>query len=232
VTIEYDVFCPKVIGAIAGSNFLPPNSMGRSIHFGMLPKLPSENVEEFKYADDDEFLMQRRKLARFALDNAETLRAANPAMPEGFDNRLRQNWKLLFAIADLAGGTWPKRVRAAAVKLTKQYYEPSVGRQCLSLFVELFLKSEYEGMVTSGWAQEQFTADPTSIWVNYRGKGPITQWGIKNILASYDIRPDSIHPRGRPSDRGYKIEWFETAFRHYLHIEIADILEQWRERKK
>jgi hypothetical protein len=232
VTVEYDVFCPKVIGAIAGSNFLPPNSMGRSIHFGMLPKLPHEIVEEFQYADNDEFLEQRRKLARFALDNAEVLRTANPAVLEGFDNRLRDNWRLLFAIADLAGGSWPKRVRAAAVKLTKQYYEPSVGRQCLSLFVELFLTSEYEGLVTSAWAQKQFVADPTSVWVNYKGRGPITQWGIKDILNPYGVRPGLIHPRGHPTTRGYKLEWFETPFRYYLHVEIKDILKQWRKRKK
>jgi len=239
VTMEYDVFCPKVIGAIAGSGFLPPNAMGRSIHFGMLPKLPSETVERFAYADDDEFLAQRRKLARFALDNAEALRAAAPTMPEGFDNRLLENWRLLFAIADLAGGTWPKRARAAAVALTKQYYEPSVGRQCLRMFVDLFLTSEYEGMVTSAWAQKQFTADPTSVWVNYKGKGPITQWGIKDIVGKYQktsgglISPDVIHPRGGKSgDRGYKIEWFEVAFRHYLGVEVKDILKQRRKRGK
>jgi len=232
VTVEYDVYCPKVIGAIAGSNFLPPNAMGRSIHFGMLPKLPSETVEEFQYADNDEFLEQRRKFARFALDNAEALRAANPTVPKGFDNRLRANWRLLFAIADLAGGSWPKRIRAAAIQLTKQYYEPSIGRQCLGRFVELFLASEYEGMVTSGWAQEQFTSDPTAIWANYKGRGPITQWGIKDILSKYHISPNVIHPRGRAADRGYKIEWFEVAFRHYLHVEVADILEQWREQRK
>jgi hypothetical protein len=152
--------------------------------------------------------------------------------PEGFDNRLQENWRLLFAIADLAGGSWPKRARAAAVNLTKQYYEPSVGRQCLSLFVELFLTSKYDGMVTSAWAQEQFTADPTSIWANYRGRGPITQWGIKFVLHPYNIRPDLIHPRGYPTTRGYKIEWFETAFRHYLGVETTDILKQRHDRKK
>src|SRR5262249_55677665 len=82
VTVEYDVFSPKIIGAIAGSNFLPPNAMGRSIHFGMLPKLPSETIEEFGYADNDELLAFRRKLARFAVDHAEALRAADPTMPE------------------------------------------------------------------------------------------------------------------------------------------------------
>jgi len=238
VTVEYDVFCPKIIGAIAGLNFLPPNAMGRAIHFGMLPKLASETVEEFRYADDAELLTLRQKLARFAFDSAERLRNANVELPEGFDNRLRDNWKLMFAIADLAGGSWPKRIRAAAVKLTKQYYEPSVGRQCLSLFVELFQRSEYDGIVLSGWAHKQFIADPTSVWVNYKGKGPITQLGIANILAGYPstlggpIRPDVIHPRGRPADRGYKLEWFETVLRHYLGVEVKDILEQRRKERK
>jgi hypothetical protein len=201
VTVEYNVFCPKVIGAMAGSNFLPPNAMARSIHFGMLPKLPDETVEPFGYADNEVFLEQRQKLARFAQDNMERLRGANVEMPEGFDNRLRDNWRLLFAIADLAGGSWPKRIRAAAVALTEQFYEPSVGRQCLTMFVDLFLRSDHEGIVTSSWAQEQFVADPTSVWVNYKGKGPITQWGIKNILGGYHIRPDLVHPCGHPNAR-------------------------------
>jgi Protein of unknown function (DUF3631) len=229
----YDVFCPKVIGAIANLNFLPPNAMARSIHFDMWPKLPHESLErDFNYQDDDEFLTLRRKLARFTIDNAEALRTALPAIPEGFDNRLRQNWKLIFAIADLAGGSWPKCARAAAVKLTQEYDAPSEGKQCLQMFVELFLRSEYKGMVISAWAREQFIADPTSDWANYRGRGPITQWGIGHILANYRIKPGVIHPRGHPADRGYKLEWFEKPFRHYLNIEVADILKKWRKRKK
>src|SRR6516165_2395862 len=214
--LQYQTPRGKVVGELSGASF-----------FHMI-----DRVHPTLIIDNDEFLVQRRKFARFALDNAEALRAANPAVPKGFDNRLRANWRLLFAIADLAGGSWPKRIRAAVVQLTKQYYEPSIGRQCLGRLVELFPASEYEGMVTSAWAQEQFTSDPTAIWANYKGRGPITQWGIKDILSKYHISPNVIHPRGRAADRGYKIEWFEVAFRHYLHVEVADILEQWREQRK
>jgi putative DNA primase/helicase len=215
-TREYDVFCPKVIGAIAGSNLLPPNSIGRSINIKLLPKLAHEKIEEFSYEDDNEFLTLRRKLARFAVDNAEALKNSNPVMPAGFDNRLRGNWKLSFAIADLAGSTWPKRVRHAAMKLTQERDEPSEGKQLLKKFRdELFPK--YKGVITSAQAQKEITADPTSDWANYHGRGPITQWGIANILRRYyDIPPGVIHPRGRPADRGYKVEWFATAFLHYL----------------
>jgi len=36
------------------------------------------------------------------------------------------------------------------------------------------------------------------------------------LLKPFGIRPDVIHPRGKPADRGYNAAWFEVAFRHYL----------------
>ena len=38
---------------------------------------------------------------RWATDNAEALTRAEPIMPEGFDNRLGDNYRLSLAIADL-----------------------------------------------------------------------------------------------------------------------------------
>ena len=87
------------------------------------PKLPSEVVEDFDYVDDDEFKTIRRKLTRWAIDNAAALRDAKPESVPGFNNRIRMNWQILLAIADLAGGDWPKRARAAALEL----YERSDG---------------------------------------------------------------------------------------------------------
>ena len=102
------------------------------------------------------------------------------------------------------------------MKLTQERDEPSEGKKLLKKFRdELFPK--YKGEITSAQAQKETTADPTSDWANYHRRGPITQWGIANILRRYyDIKPGVIHPRGRPADRGYKVEWFATAFLHYL----------------
>ena len=118
------------------------------------------------------------------------------------------------------------------MELTQTFNEPSEGQQCLWMFCDLFLRSEYSGLVTSAWAQKEFVADPTSDWANYRGRGPINQWGIKHIVKAYGIRPGVIHPRGRAADRGYKIHDFEKPFRHYLGVEIADILAQRRDRNR
>jgi hypothetical protein len=64
--------------------------------------------------------------------------------------------------------------------------------------------------------QRWLTADPTGEWADFRGRGPISQRQIALLLDAYDIHPDFIHPRGRSSDRGYRVEWFELAFRHHL----------------
>lgn len=41
------------------------------------------------------------------------LACAWPESPEGVENRLAQIWEPLFALADVAGGDWPERARAA-----------------------------------------------------------------------------------------------------------------------
>jgi uncharacterized protein DUF3631 len=183
----------------------------------MLPKLPGEQVIHFKHAANDErFPTLRRQAMRWVIDNAAAIKGADPAMPEGFNNRLAENYVLLFAIADLAGGPWPDKVRTAAVKLSRAYNLPSLGRRLLAVFYDL--ASRHGPLLTSAGV-EQVLPTYGDEWANYRDSGrPINKWQIKELLKPFHIGPDVIHPRGRPADRGYDVRWpeFEVAFRHYL----------------
>jgi putative DNA primase/helicase len=212
VTRWFDPFCPKVI---AGVNVrLPKTTATRPITVKLWPKLRSDKVERFRHSDDDEFLTLRRKLARWAADNAAALKDARPVMPPGFNNRAVMNWELLLAIADLAGGDWPKLARQAAIKLSRQRREPSENKRLLGAFRELF--SKHGSMLTSADVQRLLTADPISEWADFRGHGPISQRQIAVLLDPFDIHPDVIHPKGRRAERGYKAEWFARAFLHFL----------------
>ena len=59
-----------------------------------------------------------RKLARWCADNFARLETADPTMPDTAFNRLADNWRPLFAIADVAGADWPARAAASFAALT------------------------------------------------------------------------------------------------------------------
>ena len=69
---------------------------------------------------------------RWAIDNAEALKGAEPEMPAGFDNRLGDNYRVLLAIADLAGGEWPEQAREAAQRLSGAADTASIGTRLLA----------------------------------------------------------------------------------------------------
>ena len=208
----FDPFCPKVI---AGVNIaLPKTTATRAITIKLVPKLPEEKVDDFNHVDDDNFITLRRKLARWAADTAEALKGARPLLPLGFKNRLRMNWLLQLAIADLAGGDWPKLARRAAVRLAPERREVSEGVRLLEAFRMLF--ATHGSMITSAEVQRLLIADANSEWADFRGHGPISQRQIAVLLDPYDVHPDVIHPQGRKAERGYKAEWFGDTFARYL----------------
>ena len=213
LTYWFDPFSPKVIAGVKLA--LLRTTMTRTISVKIVPKLPEEKVEDFDHVDDDTFLTLRRKLTRWAADNVEALKGARPVLPPGFTNRLRMNWLLQLAIADLAGGDWPKLARRAAIRLARERREPSVGIRGLEMFRVLFATHGTE--ITSADVQRWFAADQDDEWAEFNGPGrPITKRQIALLIADYGINPGVIHPRGSKADRGYKEEWFADAFARYL----------------
>ena len=132
ITVHFDPFCPKVVGLL--DRYLPRVLRTRAIEIRMVPKRPGETVEPFGYSDDFDFTTLRHKSARWSVDNAAALREAKPTVPNGLNNRAAENWKLLLAIAELAGGDWPDLARKAAEQLTRRGRQPSDGVKLLAAF--------------------------------------------------------------------------------------------------
>jgi hypothetical protein len=213
VIYEFDAFCPKVIGML-GLN-LPGATAGRAIVCMLWPKLPSERVADFRHVDDNDFTTLRRKLMRWAADNAMPLKDANPVVPPGFSNRLAANWWLLLAIADAAGCLWPKQARAAAVKLSRKRHQPSERLRLLAALHPIFATRE---QITSAELIAQLTADSDEEWAEFRGRGPISQRQVAALLAGFEIFPVVLHPTKRASlsRRGYRRSQFDDAFARFL----------------
>jgi putative DNA primase/helicase len=216
----FDPFCPKVLNGINLLAHLAPATRTRCITVKLLPKLENEEVADHRHADRDEnFIIARRKLLRWSIDHMAVLDNAKPEMPEGFFNRLRENYYLLFAIADLAGGgDWSKRARAAASKLAHEHNTPSLGKRLLAIFFDLAIKHQTT-LFTSAQLEQLVPAEDDA-FANYKNDRPINKYQIAALLKPYcDIQPKLIHPRGgKTADRGYDTTWpeFTLAFKHYL----------------
>jgi Protein of unknown function (DUF3631) len=212
-TVWFSPFSPKIVGLL-GMN-MPRALRGRCIVIKTWPKR-LEDKQEFNDVDDEVFAELRRKLARWSTDNAAVLKDARPLYPAGFINRLQVNWRLLLAIVELAGGSWPKQAREAAERISRTTTKPSYGLQSLQAFQQIFASGRTA--ITSQETVAVLTADPDSVWCEYNHGGPITQRQVAAILEPFDIHPIVIHPTGRssPSPRGYKLEQFRDAFARFL----------------
>jgi putative DNA primase/helicase len=215
--IEFDPYGTQAI-AMKGLN-MPGTTLSRCIICMIWPKLLSEVVEDFDECNDEEFKIIRRKLARWSVDNAVALRSAAPEC--SFNNRMRKNWKPLLAIADLAGGDWPKRARVAALELETDRDEPSEGVRLFAAIRDL-LGTRAE--ITSVDMCKALAADSSSGWSNYQRKGPISQAQLAALLRPYGIRPVTLHPTKRAdlTRHGYRASQFQNAFARLLQEPTKD----------
>lgn len=123
VRVVGDDHTPKKFGvwgakALAGIGHLADTLMDRSITLELRRKLPHEQVDRLRYAEPGLFDVLAAKLARFAEDYREAVRRTRPDLPSNLNDRAQDNWEPLLAIADVAGGQWPKWGRSAALKLS------------------------------------------------------------------------------------------------------------------
>lgn len=173
--------------AISGIGHLPDTLMDRAVILELRRKLPHENVDRLRYAHPEEFERLASMLARYALDHSPAIARARPVLPDMLNDRAQDNWEPLLAIADNAGGDWPERARAAALKIS------GAESQSLSL-----------------------NADDLKPWATYNRGKPMTPRQLAKRLSEYKIKPQSIRI-GTATPKGFMKEWFEDIFTRYLN---------------
>ena len=211
----FPTFCPKALG-MKGQK-LPDTTLSRTIIIEMVRRKPNEQVMDFGYVDDDRLAELRSELARYAADNADLLRRAHPAPPQGFENRRAANWRLLLAIADTAGEDWGRKARAAAEKIAGTTVSDSVGTELLADIKKVFDARPDADSILSRQMIELLTADPESRWCEWgRDRNPITQKQLAGLLREFHIISTTVHPAGWRHGKGYRRADFEEAWGRYL----------------
>src|SRR5262249_9061848 len=173
----------------------------------------SAKVERLRKRGNNEFAVLRQKAARWAADNFAKLADPDPQIPDALNDRAADNWRPLLAIADLAGGDWPKKAQDAASVLSGE----EVSTFNVDLLADIRATFGQAEIITAADLVAALVADPERPWATWgKGDKPFTQNGLARLLKPFAIISDTVHPAGRPHAKGYKRVWFEDAWASYL----------------
>lgn len=206
----FRVYTPAVL---CGIGDLPDTLGDRSIVIKLARAKPGELKARFDSRRTDKEKELCRKLARLADDNRERLTTADPVLPEGAHNRVADNWRPLFAIAELAGGDWPEWCKDAYVKLTSQSNDSEQG-------IRIDLLSDIRQVFK---VERIFSRDLCDLlaqlkdrrWPDVcRGK-PINERWLALRLGDFDIHSKTLRIEDDQA-KGYELADFQDAFERYL----------------
>ena len=211
----FEVFGPVVLGGIRE---LPGTLHDRSIVIRMKRATREEiagrsRFDSCRTAHETELC---RKLARWGQDNLEPLRNAEPDMGQ-LHNRLADNWRPLFAIADVVGGDWPRLAREAMRGLfTTTDEAETAGVMLLADIRDIFVERGADRL-TSAELVDALVSMEGRPWAEWgKGEKPITQNTVARLLKAFGIKPGTIRLPEEKTLKGYYRAKFEEDFRRYL----------------
>jgi hypothetical protein len=207
---EFSVFAAV---AFAANGKLPDDLEQRSIVIEMQRRRADENVAELREDRCEPLQNLARMCARWADDVADLIRDHDPDMG-GLINRIADNWRPLFAIADLIGDDWPDRAREAAASLMPKETE-SIGPMLLEDIKAVFVAKSADRL-SSEEICEALAAMEGRPWAEYgRALKQISKNQLAKSLKHFRIVPDTIRIGGRTA-KGYYRRQFQEAWDRYL----------------
>lgn len=210
---DFATFCPK---AIAGIGKLPDTVADRAIIISLKRRAPTEPIERLRRSvADGEAKPIREGLATWAATHIDELRELHPEIPDGLDDRAVDGWEVLIAIADVAGGDWPRRARVAALALSSgdAREDESSGVRLLADIKSIFENRGVDRLPSVEMCHALNFLEE-SPWGDWKGK-PLDPRGLARLLRPFGIRVTVVRI-GATTSKGYPVEGFADAFGRYL----------------
>lgn len=210
-------FATFAMAALAGIGDLPDTIMDRSVVIRMRRRAEGEKVKPFRSRRDIPALHELRDcIAAWARPLLDTAANLEPEMP--VEDRAADTWEPLVVVADLAGGTWPRRARVAcarmvAAEVAAEEDHPSGARILADIRRVFFAQREVDSLATEDLLHH-LRQDPESPWAEW-GRGGLTARELGRILREFDVRPGNVRMADRTQRKGYMRNKFLDAWRRY-----------------
>lgn len=204
---DFSTFGPK---AIAGIGKLPDTVASRAIRIELKRRTKDEPAAKFRERDariEAEPIVSA--LVAWASQHTDGLRGQRPAMPQGLRDRSEDVLEPLFAIADLAGGTWPDRARRAAVTLMGTVPNGDINIELLHDIRRIF-EDEHATFLPSKTLIDKLVSLEDQPWAEWSKGKPMSQRAMADRLKGFGIIPGSNGEK-----RGYLRDRFTDAWTRY-----------------
>jgi putative DNA primase/helicase len=220
----FAVFAPVML---CGIGALPGTLHDRSIPVRLKRAKRGEIQARFDSRHVEVETQLCRKLARWIADHGVRIEACEPILPETMFNRVADNWRPLFAIAQIAGGDWPERCLSAYGKLTSGEFEDVET-------LRVALLTDVQQIFAGTWPSLDEGEEPSPIerifsknlcqkladmkerpWPEVSKGKPITERWLASNLASFGIHPKNLRIDKKLA-KGYEADVFKDAFERYV----------------
>jgi hypothetical protein len=211
---QLNTFAMAMLAAIGD---LPDTIMDRAVVIRMRRRAPGERVDPYRTRRDAPPLNHvRDRLTAWAREHLRELQHAAPAMP--LEDRAADTWEPLVAVADLAGGEWPERARAAAAVMTaaeaEQEEDSSASVRLLGDLREVF--DQAEALYSTTVLQRLHKLDDAP-WADWYGH-PLSTRDLAKLLRPYGVRAKNVREHGGEPRKGYARSDLHEPWARYVPL--------------
>jgi Protein of unknown function (DUF3631) len=196
-------------------------------------KLATEKTKPLRGKDGADLVVLARKIARWVADNKARLRSIEPVALKVDNDRAKDVWEPLLAIADIAGGAWSDRARKAGIALVgaAEEGEENIRVMLLGDIRDVFTAefppdhvAHLEGpgrpdggprLASVDLVERLLDIEDRPYNVFGKAQKRLTQNVLGRLLKGFDIRSGTVRVNNKTA-KGYYLRAFEDAFARYL----------------
>ncbi|MBK3585975.1 DUF3631 domain-containing protein, partial [Streptomyces sp. MBT57] len=202
------------MAALAGIGDLPDTIMDRAIVIRMQKRKPGERITPFRSRYSvPELHALRDRLADWLIPQRGTVAGSVPEMP--VEDRAADTWEPLVIVADLAGGHWPARARAACRAMTRnevvQDEQTTLKTRLLRDIRRVFDQEGGREALRSQDLLAVLIQDAEAPWAEYGTKG-LNAYHLANLLRDFGISPANYRFENGRQAKAYARNQFVDAW--------------------